>query len=232
MKRQYGFIFFIVIALAYNFIVFDKIAESDESLNASFLKAIYAKDFVSMDKLLAGGVDINLPIRNDLTPLAEAVYAGDLGVVNYLLKKGAKVEGTTAKPNSPIFFAIFKDNIEIVKRFLDSNISPNYAWPEHNSGTFLIQAVQFGHLDVVQLLVQCGADVNFIGNSDYSPLYRSIIYDRFEIYKFLLSKGACLKEKDKAALSELKWEENKQDERYIELLKMSEGCNDNKLQMK
>ena len=199
-------------------------AQSDQSLKASFLKAIYAKDFSLMDKLIAEGVDINAPIRNDLTPLAEAAFAGDLEVVDYLLRKGAKVEGTQAFPNSPIYFAIFKNHISVVKRFLDLGIDSNYAWPKRDGGTLLITAVQPGHLDIVKLLVERGADVNFCGNGEHTALFRSVIYDHFDVFKFLLSKGACLNERDKATLSEVEWEKVEKDKKYIQLLDKNQGC--------
>ena len=202
MKRKDKYIYLVsLVMLSMLFSYLAGIAQPEEGLSQAFLKAIYAKDFSQMEKLLKEGIDINAPVREGLPPLAEAAFLGDLAVVDFLLKNGAKVEGTSTKPHSPIFFAISKDNIKIVKRFLDLGISPNYAWPDRNSGTLLIQAVQFGHFDIVQLLVLRGADVNFTGNSDHSPLYRANIYDHFDIFKFLLSKGACLNERDKAALS-------------------------------
>lgn len=117
MIRRYGFIFFVFLIALGNVFVLSKITHSEDSLNASFLKAIYTKDFSTMDNLLSQGVDINAPIRNDLTPLAEAAYAGNLEVVDYLLRKGAKVEGTKKLPNSPIYFAISKGNTAVVGRF-------------------------------------------------------------------------------------------------------------------
>jgi hypothetical protein len=44
--------------------------------------------------------------------------------------------------------------------------------------------------------------------------------------KFLISKGACLNEWDKAALSG--WEKNKHTEKYIEFFKENKGCSDKK----
>lgn len=227
MIRRYGFSFFVsLVALGFVFILLSKIAQSEESLNTSFVKAIYARDFSLMDKLLAEGVDINVPIRNDLTPLTEAAFAGDLEVVDYLLRKGAKVEGTKKLPNSPIYFAIIKGNTTVVRRFLDLGIPPNYTWPagEGTGGTLLTAAVDSNQLEIVELLVQRGADVNFRGSGNYGALYRSIFSDYFDVFKFLLSKGACLNARDKAALSG--WENNKQHEKYMELLKDKKGCND------
>ncbi len=227
MLKRYGSILLIsLITLGYISILFSKLAQSEESRKATFLNAIYAKDFPMMDKLIARGVDINAPIRNDLTPLAEAAYAGDLEVVDYLLRKGAKVEGSKKLSNSPIYFAIFKGNTAVVDRFLDLGISPNYTWPagEGTGGTLLTVAVDSGHLETVELLVQRGAHVNFRGSGNFGALYRSIYSDHFDIFKFLLSKGACLDEHDRAALSG--WEKNKQSDKYRELLKKNKSCTD------
>lgn len=227
MIKRYGLIAPIfLLATGFVFILFSKVAQSEESPNAAFLKAIYARDYLMMDKLLVEGVDINVPIRNDLTPLAEAAFAGNLEVVDYLIRKGARVEGTNKLPNSPIYFAIIKGNTAVVRRFLDLGILPNYTWPagEGTGGTLLTVAADSGHLEIVELLVQRGADVNFRGSGNYGALYRSIFSDYFDVFKFLLSKGACLNERDKAALSG--WEKNKKNEKYIELLNEKKGCND------
>lgn len=224
MKKRYERIYFVSLTiLGLLSVISSTIANTDENLNVSFLKAIYAKDFQLMERLLKEGVDINALIRNGLTPLAEAAYQGDIDVVDYLLRKGAKVEGTNALPNSPIYFAIVKGNIKVVRRFLDLGIPPNYTWPagDGTGGTLLTVAVDSGHQDIVELLVQRGADVNFRGSGNYGLLYRSIYSDYFDIFKFLLSKGACLNVRDKAALAE--WEKGKQS-------KEDKGCSDKTVQ--
>lgn len=107
---------------------------------------------------------------------------------------------------------------------MDLGIPPNYTWPagEGTGGTLLTVAVDSGHLDTVELLVQRGADVNFRGSGNYGALYRAIFSDYFDVFKFLLSKGACPNERDKAALSG--WEKNKKNEKYTELLKDKKDC--------
>ena len=45
MIRRYILIFFVSLIALGNVFVLSKIAHSEDSLNASFLKAIYAKDF-------------------------------------------------------------------------------------------------------------------------------------------------------------------------------------------
>ena len=73
-----------------------------------------------------------------------------------------------------------------------------------------------------EMVVKLGADVNFCGNSEYSPLYRSIIYEHFEIFQFLIRKGAFLNKNDLSALSDLEWWEHHENTKYIEILKAKE----------
>jgi ankyrin repeat protein len=226
--RAKYFVLIVLITLALLFVVSNKIAWTDENLNQSFFKAVSAKDFSLMEKLLKEGADINATeSEGKFTALTEAAGVGDLELVNYLLQKGAKAEGVQTFPNSPIYFAIIQGNIAIVKRFLDLGISSNYTWPDRG-GTLLTAAVDSGHLDIVELLVQRGADVNFRGSGNYGTLYRAIFSDYFEVFKFLLSKGACLNERDKAALSEMEWEKDENNKKYIQLLKKHKECKNNK----
>lgn len=231
--RRYGFILIgILMVLGFELALTSTITRAEEGSGFAFLKAIYTKDFALMDKLTAEGVNVNAPIRSDLPPLAEAASAGDLEVVDYLLRKGAKVEGTDKLPNSPIYFAISEGNIAVVKRFLDLGISSNYTWPprKDSGGTLLTVAVDSGRLEMVELLVQRGADVNSRGSANYGALYRSVFNDYYDIFKFLLSKGACLSDREKAVLAE--WDKNELNEKYIELLGKKKGCNDLSLRTK
>lgn len=194
-------------------------AQSDQNLNYAFLKAVYEKDFTLMEKLLKNGADINTSDKEgSLTPIAVAAGNGDSELVNFLLQKGANPHGNQAIPNLPLYLAISNNHPKVVKRFIDLGISPNYAWPNRNGGTLLITAVQMGHSEIVKQLVQLGADVNFYGNGDYSPLYRSIIYDHYRIFEFLISRRAILNKHDLAALSELEWWKNDENNKYINFL--------------
>ena len=197
-----------------------KSVQSNDSLNNEFMKAVHEKDYLLMEKLLNNGADINTSDKeNSICPLAIAASDGDVKLVNFLLKKSADPHGNQAIPNLPIYLAISNNHLTIVNTFINLAISPNYAWPNRNGGTLLIAAIQFGHLKMVELLVKLGADVNFCGNSGNSPLYRSIIYEHFEMFQFLLRKGAFLNKYDLSALTDLEWWKHHENTKYIELLK-------------
>jgi len=59
-----------------------------------------------------------------------------------------------------------------------------------NGNRVLHIASQNGHLDLVKLIVQNGADLNFQNQKGQTALHMSVAYDLYSITKFLLDKGA------------------------------------------
>ena len=59
-----------------------------------------------------------------------------------------------------------------------------------NGNTPLHIAAQNGHLDLVKLLVEKGANVNLVNKKNNTPLHMSLSYDYIEVSEFLLASGA------------------------------------------
>ena len=76
--------------------------------------------------------------------------------------------------------------INQVKVVLDSGGDPNL----HDSDGYsaLHAASENGHLDIVKLLIEHGADINY--KSEYSALELAIMAEHDEVVKYLLTKGA------------------------------------------
>ena len=60
----------------------------------------------------------------------------------------------------------------------------------------LMLAVQMGNLKAVQQAVTDGADVNFKGADGQTPLLRSILFGKADVFHFLIEKGADVNVKD------------------------------------
>jgi len=84
--------------------------------------------------------------------------------------------------------------------------------------TPLSVAISKGDIQTVKKIVEYGADVNEISNG-LSPLMFAARYNKIEILKFLLSKGARLDEKDENGFTALKYAELSNAKEAIQLLK-------------
>jgi len=88
-----------------------------------------------------------------------------------------------------IHTAARRGDVKAVERRLALGISPNSRHPL-TVETPLIEAASAGHLDVVKLLVERGADVNLKGEAWYTPLHCAAYYGHLDVAKFLLEHGA------------------------------------------
>ncbi|MCL2791650.1 MAG: ankyrin repeat domain-containing protein [Spirochaetaceae bacterium] len=94
---------------------------------------------------------------------------------------------------------IRRNNPEGVKKWLDYGLNPNSLIGRYpNIFSPLILACQYGHFDIVRLLVESGADVNFISRPMYSTtaLLEACRHGYSEICEYLLTDSANTDHKD------------------------------------
>jgi WD40 repeat protein/ankyrin repeat protein len=124
----------------------------------------------------------------DGTPLYLAVARGDREMVNSLLAAGASRAFTRpGMPESALWIAAEKGNVELVKLFLSQGDNLNGSGGA--AGGPLHAAIANGHLEVVRLLLDAGADPN--RTSYWRPaLHVAAERGRLELVKELITRGA------------------------------------------
>ena len=90
--------------------------------------------------------------------------------------------------NIYLYMAAQEGNYQNVERLLANGASPN-SFLKFNSVTSLAIASQNGFFDIVKLLVENGADVN-LTKDGYTPLYRAVQEERYNIAQYLIDKSA------------------------------------------
>lgn len=90
--------------------------------------------------------------------------------------------------------AIFANDLPKVKTYLKNKIPGNFE-PEGKI-TPLQAAIWENHLDIVQLLVEAGANIN---SPQKSAVNEAAEYGRLEILQYLVSKGGNINEKTRSA---------------------------------
>lgn len=137
--------------------------------------------------LLEHGADPNLPgVR--YSPLSLAVSRGNLGMINLLLEHGANIEGISevwGSPATEIGKAAWLGDVDVFNLLLSwgANLQPS------NAHTPLEFASRNDRLSIVQLLIDHGVDVNYVGISGETALTIAAREGKSEIIMFLLNHG-------------------------------------------
>jgi len=159
---------------------------------------------------------INAKDRNQQTPLHIAVRKlsvkkGNMDLVKYLLTKGANTNAKDAYENTPLLYA---DKIHIdyrrsiVELLVKNNADVNAQNNRHQ--TPLSMAIQKEWVDIVDLLLEQGADVNLQAYASISPdfsisspLSLAILKGNMPIIQSLLAKNPDINAKNAAGRTPL-----------------------------
>ncbi len=101
------------------------------------------------------------------------------------------IESVSKKPKPPemdIQSAAVTGNIEAMKQHVLAGTDLNQKDPFGGSSP-LITAALFGKKEIVKVLVEAGADINFINNDGSNALHTAAFFCRPEIVKILLDNG-------------------------------------------
>jgi ankyrin repeat protein len=166
--------------------------------------AVMTRQIDVIDELLARGADVNAPRFDGARPIqltnGDYHYRGwrdvpknwtttPAQVLDHLRAQGAVVDICTA---------CHIGDVRRVRELLDQDASlanrpSDYVSYYACSGTPLFNAAAAGHLEIVKLLLECGADPN-LPDVEIAPnghaLYSAVANRHFEIAKLLLARGA------------------------------------------
>lgn len=153
---------------------------------------------------------------NNGSALSTAISVGNLELIHYFLSLGADINFRPTQPSydpTPMFAAICYsrndkklDRFEPLKILLDLSADINFSYPQiinaagnyYATGDYyygrspLSYAMQSKLNEAAQILINYGADVNYIDISEKSPLLRAIEANNLEGAKLLLAAGANL----------------------------------------
>lgn len=136
------------------------------------------------------GADLNYIGPEGLTTIHVAIKQGRPNVLNYLLQENPNLNAVWRKVYTPLNLAISVESDEMVLKLLEAGANPLFE--NENEGTSLMFAIEKGNLDIIDILIEKGADVNKADKSGCTPIQNLGVYkeDAVEILYRLLKAGA------------------------------------------
>jgi len=91
---------------------------------------------------------------------------------------------------SIVEYFIKKDNLEAVKLSLANGVDVNLSESGDFGSSLLHIAIRFEKLEIFNLLLENGANIDFVDNVGWTPLMESVVDDKPVFGKILVEKGA------------------------------------------
>lgn len=154
------------------------------------MRASYSGNTKRIHTLLARGERIDMKDRYGRTALQYAVLGGHYDAFVVLFRAGANIHVQNSFKSSTVHLAAFWNRTQMVKLMVTAGRLDINATSKFNGYTMLHAAAINCNLDLVQFLVQHGADVNKKGSSQKTALKEAMAVNAAESIDLLLQFGA------------------------------------------
>lgn len=136
---------------------------------------------------------LNLNSTNNLgeTPLTDAITFGNNEIVELLLNAGANHAIMDTFMHNAMWIACSMNNAAAVSLLLQKGEDPNQKYAD-NSTPLIVAAMFVADADLLNILLEAGADCNACDNSGYTAMTHCIMNGKPEEVAALLKHGADL----------------------------------------
>ena len=153
------------------------------------IRAAESNNKALVQMLIGAGADVNAQNIFHKTALYYAVKSGNKDTVEVLLNAGADCNIKIYEGDTVLFIAVLHQYKEIVKQLLNAGADPNNI-RDNNSWTALADAVYTGDFELVQMLMNAGANVNAKFGSGNTALSIAIQRKQFHLLDLLKGKSS------------------------------------------
>lgn len=168
--------------------------EIDEySKSTPLIQAIKYKQTDIINYLLENNADINLKEElTGFTPLMASFH--DITITELLIEKGADIEARNVDGINALVYAVSLNDEEMVKFLLEKGADANTVCEIENEHIYmpptpLMNAVYNGNTNIINMLLENGADINYT-TDEMTPLIYAAYKGNTNIINTLLENGA------------------------------------------
>jgi ankyrin repeat protein len=155
--------------------------------------AAYQDDLDTVELLLRAGAAPKAANRYGVTPLSLACTNGNGPIVQLLLRAGADPNAALPGGETPLMTASRVGSLASVTALVERGATVD-ANDDRRGQTALMWASAEGHADVVEALINAGADFRLRLTSGFSPLLFAVREGRISVVRTLLKAGADVNE--------------------------------------
>ncbi|KAL9083045.1 MAG: hypothetical protein Q9159_006024 [Coniocarpon cinnabarinum] len=137
--------------------------------------------------LLMRGANKDAEDDNSRTPIA---YAAPFQECAWILNYGPDREAKDNDGETALMRFIRRRNVPVIKSLIRQGARHTYQTSKNGERTPLVYASEQGYEDIVKLLLEAGADVNFQTSFKDSPLSIAARHGHLEVVRLLLDHGA------------------------------------------
>ncbi len=170
--------------------------QNREKFNEDLGGAIRGGQYDKVKALIFKGADVNFQDKYGRTPLNEAVLCGNLDIIKALVESGADIKLMEKGGSSLLGCAACYQDKAFIQKILDRGASVNPQGSPHGF-TPLMELAQNGNAEIVEFLIQKGANVNTASRYGDTALMVAAKNGRVEVVKILVKHGADINAQDK-----------------------------------
>ena len=167
--------------------------EEQQKVNTRLFLAVRDNSLSAVRSAVNDGARVNARDENDVPVLLWAISGGNeaVGVVNYLIEKGANVNHADPEGNTPLLDALryfrYVRQQELVALLLSKGARATVA---NNDGiTPLLRSVRYS-TDIAAMLIEKGGDVNAVSKEGLTPLMNASSTGAVATMRLLIDNGA------------------------------------------
>ena len=175
----------------------------DPYLNGVLAGGIHGGHLPVMEALLANGVSVEKPVKaGSWRPLMRAVEVRQMPVIQFLLEKGADINGGLGEGATPLIIAVsyFPEAIPFLLEH--GAIVEARAL---NGATPFFQAAAKNLVEAMEIFQKRGADIEAALNDGTTPFLATVRAGAEEAMHWLIDHGANIQTKDKRGRSAVWW---------------------------
>jgi len=134
---------------------------------------------------------LNAVDKKGQTPLHLAAITKQLHYLELLLAQGAEVDPIDELlKTTPLALAVKSGELEMVKLLLDHGAKPGFKYGPNGLGPLHLAAASLVSLEIAELLLSYGLDVNATASDGSCPLHHAAANGSLPMVELLLKKGA------------------------------------------